>query len=194
MKDLHFVLRKTEKIGKKLTFQGSSRNRGAGALFDLAHEHAKAIAFLIENELMGSAYALVRSCIEAYIRGSWFLHCASDEQVKKYLGKDTKWPNLAQQMTELESLHCLPDMFKNRYMGKTMGVMDGLTHGLSSQINRRYNENHLEFKVDEKEIEEIIREVSFISILAHAGIVEMSDNKEMNQHLEEILEELIAFN
>lgn len=90
MLDIHSILKKTDRIGSRLSFKHSERNVGSATLFDLAHEHAKSIAILIDHKLFGSAYALLRPCIEAYIRGSWLLYCATDDEVTRFTSRDAR--------------------------------------------------------------------------------------------------------
>jgi hypothetical protein len=191
--DIHSILRKTDVIGSRLSFKSTERKVGPAALFDLAHEHAKSIALLIDSKLYGSAYALLRACIEAYIRGSWLLHCATDEQVDRFTNRDAKWPSLSSQMNDLEGHHELPGAF-NRYLGKTMGTLDALTHGLSIQIKWRFNESHIEFVMSDEDKYELAREISFISILAHVGMADISNDEKAVKELEAIFPELDTFN
>jgi hypothetical protein len=191
--DIHLILRKTDKMGSHLSFKHTERNSGAASLFDLAHEHAKSIAILIDHKLFGSAYALLRPCIEAYIRGSWLLYCATDDEVTRFTSRDAKWPSLKQQMSELSKHHGLPKGF-DRYLGKNMGVLDALTHGLSTQMKWRFNESRIEFVMTEENICELVREISFISIMAHLGIAEIAKNENVEKELEVIFSELNTFN
>ena len=193
MNDLHSILRQTDEIGSTMSFSYDGRKGGAACLFDLAHEHAKSIVLLIDNKLMGSAYAFLRPCIEAYIRGDWILHCATEEQVKRYTTRDAQWPKLSQQTKDLEEHLQLPDGFK-RYMGKTMGMLDAFTHRLSSQIKRRLNGNHIEIVATEEEKMELAWEASFISLLSHVGMAEISEDDNAANKLELLFEELIKFN
>jgi len=193
VQDIHSILRKTDPLGSRLSFKYTVRKGGAATLFDLAHEHAKSIALLIDHRLAGSAYALLRACIEAYIRGSWLLHCASDDQVKKFTSRDTKWPSLSSQMSDLEDHHDLPGAF-DRYLGKTMGMLDALTHGLSTQMKWRFNDSHIEFVMTDNDKCELAKEISFISIMAHLGIADIAEDEDVVRELEEIFSELDAFN
>lgn len=60
------------------------RTHIALACFDLAIEHHAAMCLLGQASLYGSLYALIRVEFEAYARGLWVLHAASDEQIAGY--------------------------------------------------------------------------------------------------------------
>jgi hypothetical protein len=62
----------------------SLRTSTAIALFGLCLEHREAIILLLSFGARSSAYALVRAMFEAYMRGMWALHLASEEQLKAF--------------------------------------------------------------------------------------------------------------
>jgi hypothetical protein len=47
----------------------------------VAIDHSQAIVLLVDNAVYGSALALQRPLFEAYLRGIWLLHAASEDQV-----------------------------------------------------------------------------------------------------------------
>lgn len=47
--------------------------------FDLANEHANSIGYLFSIDNQASALALLRSCVEASIRGMWIDSCVDNE-------------------------------------------------------------------------------------------------------------------
>jgi len=46
-------------------------------------EHNTAITLLVQNELYGSAFALVRPFYELLYRAHWLIRCATDKQIDK---------------------------------------------------------------------------------------------------------------
>lgn len=48
----------------------------------LSLQHADAVRLLMEQKLESSAAAMLRCQFEAFVRGVWLLHCASDDQVQ----------------------------------------------------------------------------------------------------------------
>src|SRR5260370_26083086 len=63
-------------------FKSSPRNNLVFAYGSVVLEHQKAIATLVESQLIGSAFALLRSQVEAVFRGLWSIQIATDKQVK----------------------------------------------------------------------------------------------------------------
>ncbi|EOB3604646.1 TPA: hypothetical protein I7680_20935 [Vibrio vulnificus] len=65
-----------------LVAQNDERHQiGLGLLYT-SNEHCCSILDLTTRNLNSSAFALLRSQLEAYIRGLWVLHCASPENLK----------------------------------------------------------------------------------------------------------------
>lgn len=164
----------------------SLKKAGALALFDLSHEHALSIVVLLERNNFGSAYALLRSCIEAYIRGVWLYKCAPEDKIGTFINKSKKWPSLSQQVKAIDQLLDTEGFFSGRFLGKTMGQLDALNHGVSLQIQRRLEDRSLGIVEKPQEKTEFIKEVVLISILAHAGMVEIIKSKDMADKLDEI--------
>jgi hypothetical protein len=59
----------------------SKRAQLAGGCFHVAIEHGQAIVVLVDERLYGSALAMQRPLFEAYLRGMWLLHAATDAEV-----------------------------------------------------------------------------------------------------------------
>jgi hypothetical protein len=59
----------------------SKRMKLAAACWHIAIDHQMAITRLIELTLHGSALALMRPTIEAYVRGLWLLNSTTDDEV-----------------------------------------------------------------------------------------------------------------
>ena len=71
------------------------RNRVSGALFDTVLDHANAIIVLIENRIYSSAYALVRPLFEGFVRATWLLNCATDDEIELQLYTWGITPNIS---------------------------------------------------------------------------------------------------
>jgi hypothetical protein len=57
----------------------------AGILFGIAQEHHDATIRLLAEDLNGSAFALLRSVFEAYVRGEWIALRADETWVNRFL-------------------------------------------------------------------------------------------------------------
>jgi hypothetical protein len=59
----------------------SKRAQLAGGCWLVAIEHSQAIVVLVEHMLYGSALAMQRPLFEAYLRGMWLMHAATETDV-----------------------------------------------------------------------------------------------------------------
>jgi hypothetical protein len=62
----------------------TERNRTVAASFAITLDHHAAIVVLMRNELYSSSFTLLRALFEAYLRGLWLKHCASDQQAHQF--------------------------------------------------------------------------------------------------------------
>lgn len=87
-----------------LEISSDERTRISAACFDVALEHQKAIVLLIANQLIGTAFSLVRLLFEAYIRGLWSGKCASEQEIEKYKKNrlDKTFATLIQEIEQIE--------------------------------------------------------------------------------------------
>ena len=178
-----------------LSMSNSDRNIAAGTLFDVANDHAKGICTLFEHHLYASAFALVRSLFETFIRGAWLLHCATENEVNTFLQKDK---------VELDSKEkfYFDDMVKAielaRDWPKTLSeikshawdALNSYTHGGQHQISRRYNGSTIEPHHDPEQVDEVIRFSAMLAFLTFSEVIDMSDTREADKYAVELLSQI----
>lgn len=110
----------------------------SASLYDITSEHVSSVCLLLLHSRTSSAAALLRSCIESAVRGTWLLLVASDNNVENVMaerGKDKGWPGLDQMMGAIEGHHMAGGLLR-RIFTKT-GALNDLTHGGLMQIAHR---------------------------------------------------------
>ncbi len=166
------------KLGQISGLKADPKDICSITLFDLCNEHSRAIAHLISVELHGSAMALLRSCIESYIRGLWVYHCVQAfDDVEAYSKKDGKWPKFEKMFKDLESVLDDGELLSERYLGRTYGSLNSMTHGLSVQILKRFDGKTVSLKLSEEELHDILREVCILTYSANLGILLIAENQ-----------------
>jgi hypothetical protein len=108
------------------------------SLYEITSEHVSSICLLLLFSRTSSAAALLRSCVESAVRGTWFLLVASDNDVENVVterGKDKGWPRLDQMMGAIEGHHRAGGLLR-RIFTQT-GALNDLTHGGLLQIAHR---------------------------------------------------------
>ncbi|MCP4551294.1 MAG: hypothetical protein GY834_04485 [Bacteroidetes bacterium] len=156
------------------------------SLFDLCYEHSKAIFQLHRNKLYGSAFALIRCCIESYVRALWLRCCATQQQSEAVWSKDGKWPKFGIILKNIDSYN-KSSFFEHRYK-PSFGKLSSLIHGSSIQTSQRLKQKKLQFEPSDEELKELLKESCFLSILANVGIAEILDNQKSIKDLNVIFD------
>ncbi|KVE40066.1 DUF6988 family protein [Burkholderia sp. BDU5] len=126
----------------------------AAFFYSLALDHTQAIVELIKIDLSASAFALLRSAYEAYVRGRWIQFCAKADWLGSFATgeKDKDFPKVREMIAELENE---PEFEVSQFSGlhsKHWRAMCDYAHGGRLQISRRLTEAGVEpnFSIDEK--------------------------------------------
>jgi hypothetical protein len=144
--------------------QANDRGRIAGACLDLAMEHQKAIVLLAAHQLFGSAFALVRSVFEAYVRGVWLHRCASPAEIRDFeRGKVARFYEL---LSRVEAINGFQDGILSAAKQKSWRAMNDFTHSGHSHATRRNQEATIEPSYSEKEILEVIGFANAVGLLS----------------------------
>jgi len=178
-----------EKIDGK-GFDPNNRNKLSAALFDIAHEHAKAVIILLEEKLYAPAYALARSLQESFVRAAWIQHCASDNDIAKVIKQDSFPLKYGQMLSAVEEKrqweNTLTQLKKSAWK-----TMNSYTHGGIQLISRRIKGEYIEHNFDELETIALLQLVCLIAFLSLNEMIGMSIGYDVeNIDLKNILEDL----
>ncbi|MFM2478836.1 DUF6988 family protein [Celerinatantimonas sp. MCCC 1A17872] len=166
------------KLGAISGINTDSQGALAISLFDLANDHTRSIAHLINLKLYASALALVRPCIESVIRGMWVFHCVETrESAELYAVKDGSWPSLESMVKNLDNKLENDSFFRKRYLGKNYGIMSSFTHGLSYQTANRFDGKVMTMKLSPSDTMAIMSEVCYLSYLSNLSIALIADEQ-----------------
>lgn len=144
--------------------------------FDLAVEHHASIFMLCNGKLYGSMYAMLRVELEAYVKGVWLYHVATDKQIALY-EKEERF-EFGTLIREIENklginkglLHFLKSSYWN--------IFNSFTHTGYQAIVRRTNETHTgPVNYAAKEIITALRCTGLIALLSAVELSIMSDNE-----------------
>jgi hypothetical protein len=112
------------------------------AYLSLVLEHQKAIVSLVDLNLRGSAFALLRSQVEAAFRGLWVGRIATDQQIADIDENDAepfgKFREMAKKVDE--AYHANGTLSIDGCFWKSL---NGLTHSGRIQLERRFNDEGL---------------------------------------------------
>jgi hypothetical protein len=125
-------------------------------------EHHAAILLLIRSNLIGSAFALLRSSVEILVRGVWFTTCADSAQVKRFRDEDKIDATFGEMSDAIDKV-CGIGFFHD-FKERAWAALNSYTHTGILQIGRRFTEERLEPSYEGGEIVEVVRTAT-ISIL-----------------------------
>lgn len=152
------------------------RSRLAGGCLDMALEHQKAIVLLVAHSLYGSAFALSRLLLEAYVRGVWLHQCASDTELKSFESDpfNRTFGSLVADVEKLEafSVGVLSAVKKNAW-----SAMCSFTHTGFDQVVRRNKESTIEPNYEEVELLEVLDFADGIGLMSAVEIAHLANNK-----------------
>jgi len=134
------------------------------AYFDICMEHIQSIHLLINYNLYGSAFALVRPFYETYFRALWMLKFASDPEVEGIRNNKFHFPNMGSKIKELDSIYTGTDFFR-KIKHDAWNTMCDYAHSGTLQLSRRWKEDELEPNYEEGEISEVLKGTRMILLL-----------------------------
>jgi hypothetical protein len=162
----------------ELDVPSDNRTRAAGSCFSIAQEHHHAIVYLVEAKLFASAFALLRSEFEAYVRGEWLSQCASDELVEAFLrGKEP--PKMDCLLSELEMLDSFNEKVLSQIKQKTWKSMCAYTHTGGLHVQRRNTEDGIEANYSRDEVLEVVKFAEIIASVSVVGIARLANNDDL---------------
>ena len=151
------------------SFNATDRLRLSVALFDLVHEHSKAVCLLLDrapaHRLTGSAFALVRPTFETFVRGLWLRHCATDSEIASF-ANDDKIEKIDKLLREIESKDGYDVGVLSCIKNSVWSAMCSYTHGGQFQAVRRITSESIMPSYADDEIEALIRVVIGYALLA----------------------------
>ena len=117
-------------------YSDDERSVWVAGCMNLALEHHKAISLLIQWQLTGSAFALVRPMVDTVMRALWINKVASDEEVKRARDDDKYvFPPMPQMIEAVRTAYGDDKFFQ---FTSAWDAMHSYTHSGARQIARRY--------------------------------------------------------
>ncbi|TJZ69751.1 DUF6988 family protein [Chitiniphilus eburneus] len=162
--------------------QGIKTNKCAIACFDVALEHHLAISILIRAGAVGSAFSLVRSQFESFVRGMWLAQCATNDVVENYENDNFKVP-MGDMVKDLDA--AIPNV--NGYFTKLKNdgwrAMNSYTHCGAHQVSRRFLNGDIFPGYSEKEIEEVAELTTKIALGAAFALAAYAERNDITDEI-----------
>lgn len=155
-------------VAKHLDGLDISRDRRillAVSCYDVVIEHHLGIAVLLRSRINGSAFALVRPLFETFVRGVWIRHCATEDQIDRYVSDkhDLRFGALLEAVEQVDGFRegVLSGLKKNAWR-----AMNSYTHGGIQQAGRRSSGAYIEPDFPPEEVIEVIKLAASFSLFS----------------------------
>lgn len=136
----------------------------AVSCYDLVYEHQLAVACLVRSRIYGSAFALARPIVEAYVRGVWLKKCATEAQLQHFV--DDKKITFERILSEIELLDEFKSGALSAFKKDAWAALNSYTHGGVQQAARRLNDDVIEPNYSEADLINVLRVADAFSLLA----------------------------
>lgn len=149
----------------------TEKNRAAAASFGIAQDHHAAIVSLMKNTFYSSSFALLRSLFEAYLRGLWLKHCATDTQVSIFFrgGEPPKT-----MVADIESTEAFTDGVLSRIKKDNWSAMCSFTHTGGLHLQRWQSQDCVEPTFPPEELEACLNWAELFGAMAGLELVQLS--------------------
>jgi hypothetical protein len=147
------------------------REHLSGACLHASIEHGMAIVVLVDVGFPGSALALLRLQFEAYVRGVWLAHCASDGEVDE-AGRD-EFPKMDPMIKSLERPGLLDSAVLSTIKKQAWKALNSLTHTGYQQIGPRLNKDGIGSHFNDEQIRAALDGAeawTILCVVAFAGL------------------------
>ena len=164
------------------TLPSTTRARVASASFALAQEHHHSITLLVEHRLFGSAFSLLRSAYEAYVRGEWIWNCATDEQLRQ-MTEGRGAPKLDRMLKSLEQSPGHEEGVLAAVKREHWKTMSEYTHSGALHLQRWQSEDAVEPNYSTDEIKEVVGLAEVFGSVSAISILLMAENAESAERI-----------
>jgi hypothetical protein len=164
----------------------------AGACLDMALEHQAAIAELAGKELYGSASALLRASIEAYVRGVWFWRCATKKEIRRFETRDKIDKEFGQLVEEIERKLGSKQTVLSRMKSLHWKALCSFAHTGYHQVTRRYTAGLLKPNYTEQDRVQTLEFATAVGLLAAAELAALSNSRADELAVLERMKEYVA--
>ena len=169
--EINSVIEKTVLIKKRIgqlttkyEYPTDKKSQILIAYHSIIAEHHSAIFLLVQNDLCGSAFALVRPVYEILYRAHWVAACASEKQIEKIFKDRDIFPKMADLVIEIDKAFGTGDSWQTIKTG-TWASMNDYTHSGIRQIGRRFQDDQVLQNYDTGEVLEVLNGVNVALIL-----------------------------
>ena len=183
------LLARTQKLSDDLyrvidgrPLRPGTRERLAGGSFDAVHEHHRSIGLLVQHQLFGSAFVLLRPMFDGCVNGMWLTYLANDDELQRFSSNRlTPEPTKVIKRLKKQDVHSTDIL--HRINQSAWQSMSSYVHGGYLQVVRRISVEYLGSNYDPEEVAEVLSLANWFALLAAVEIGTLSDDPTLFQHI-----------
>jgi hypothetical protein len=159
-----------------IRFDTTNRRRVAVALLHLSVEHHTGVHVLVDNGVIGSAFALIRPQFETFVRGAWYHRCAADERVSAFI-QGAEPPLISQMISALENLEAFNEGLLSSIKASAWRNLCDFTHGDATQVKARVTADEITSNYKHEHVGAILQSSVALSLLATVEIASVIEDR-----------------
>ena len=161
----------------------SQRVHVAGPCLCIAQEHHGSIVMLIADCRYASAFALLRSAIDAYVRGAWLTHCATEADVLLFVQDDRSPPGMDDMIGALERTDAYSGGELSRAIDRVRKALHSYTHTGGLHVQRWMAPGAIEAAYSPAEVESVLEYAEFVGLMSTIAIASLIGDEPKAQRL-----------
>ena len=163
-----------------------NRTRVSAPAFGISQDHHHAIVFLLKHTFYSSSIVLLRSVFEAYLRGLWLKHCATDAEIQTFMkGKPEE------NAIMIATIDAIPE-FGERTLSlikkNAWKTMCAYTHTGGLHLQRWQSQDGIEPNFDAAELEEWLNSSELFAAMSGLEVVQMSEDGNTGEAILQLIE------
>jgi Family of unknown function (DUF6988) len=181
-------------------YSGGIKTRVLVGYVDIALEHHEAIWLLKERKMIGSAFVLVRSVFDCWLRALWINAIASEEQIER-AGRDAlTFPSMRQMRADIKPVystsHTLEDVDRLfQFLESLWRILSSYTHSGGRQLARRFTGDQVKPSYPDSEIAQALNLPTMaLMLLMRAFFMSMGDQRDADETHTLLMEYFAEFN
>lgn len=143
------------------------RERITLVFVSLALDHRAAVELLVAHGAYATAMAVTRPILEAYVRGLWAFHLATEEELANFVNSRYD-PTIDSSLRRLKQL-AKPNGQIFEILRSHYRTLCDYAHGGSRQVSRWLHGNEIEPQYSDEQMAETLHFVDLVGVLASAA-------------------------
>ena len=157
-------------------------------LYDMAIEHFFGIVHLIDANICGSAFALLRVETESLVRGGWLQFVAKKSEIESFINNDRyKLPKFKTLVESINLVSEFSDINILELTNNSWSSMNSFTHGGTLPVNRRLVNNRVQPKYESEVIIEVLKMSGTLALIALRQISRIAGNSDLTKEIDKML-------